>query len=62
MQSRYLSANPMQKETIANNLDFKWNALDNICYRLYGLSEEEIDKVASIGRTVSRIELLGDSN
>ena len=62
LQSRYLSANPMQKETIANNLDFKWNALDNICYRLYGLSEEEIDKVASIGRTVSRIELLGDSN
>ena len=62
LQNRYLSANPMQKEIIANSLEAKWNTLDNICYGLYDLSDEQIDKLVSIGRTISRIELLGDSN
>ena len=62
LQNRYLSSNPIQKEVIANSLKSKWNELDGICYALYDLSDDQINKVLAIGRTVSRIELLGDSN
>ncbi len=58
LQEKYLTATPNVKEIIGGVLSTKWNEIDNICYKLYGLTEPQKALIIDEGRTVSRIELL----
>lgn len=58
LQDLWLSVIPTRKETIAAVIEVKWIEVDNICLKLYQLTEEEISLINGVGRTVSRVELL----
>lgn len=50
-QDKYLSCSVNEKDILSASLNTKWNELDNYCYELYGLKDEEVDKLKSVGRT-----------
>jgi hypothetical protein len=58
LQNQYILASPARKELISHSLSAKWNELDNICYELYEVTDEEKTLIRNEGRTISRIELL----
>lgn len=62
LQREFINATPTNKEVIKRALEQKWSELDNYCYELYDLTEDEIAKINGIGRTVSRIDLLNGAN
>lgn len=57
IQERYLSTVGAKRENLASVLEEKWEAVDAFCNKLYGLSENEISIINSMGRT-NRISLL----
>lgn len=58
LQEQYLSATFNTKEVIAGQLRHLWAELDEICYNLYEVTDQEKQQIINIGRTVSRIDLL----
>lgn len=62
LQERYIAATPTMKTVISDTLNEMWSRIDVICYQLYEVSAHEIDQIEAVGRTVSRIELLGGMN
>ena len=58
LQEQYLSATFNTKEIIAGQLRQLWTELDDICYSLYKVADQEKQQIINIGRTVSRIDLL----
>lgn len=58
LQEQYLSATFNIKEIIAGQLRQLWSELDDICFSLYRVTEQERQQIINIGRTVSRIDLL----
>lgn len=62
LQEEYLSAIVSKKRTLRHSLEAKWNALDEICYKLYELTDDDIRIVSEEGRTIDRIELLEGVN
>jgi len=58
LQQQYLMGSPVTREMIAQSLIQRWDELDDICYTLYEVSEEEREIIKDEGRTVSRIDLL----
>lgn len=58
LQEQYLSANFNTKEIIARQLNHLWAELDELCYSLYKVTEQEKQQITNVGRTVSRIHLL----
>lgn len=62
LQNQYILASPARKEMISHSLSAKWNELDNICYELYEVTDEEKTLIGNEGRTISRVELLNGVN
>lgn len=62
LQSRYLTAPPVQKEIISQSLERSWEELDEICYEIYEVTDEEKRLIQAVGRTVNRVELLNGVN
>ena len=58
LQDRYFSATSSVKDVIAGQLRQKWLNLDEICFKLYDVTESERDQIMNVGRTISRIDLL----
>ena len=58
LQNLYLNSQQFQRPFVSTQLENKWEELDCICNDIYGLSDEQIEKVNAIGRTVSRVSLL----
>lgn len=58
LQEQYLSATFNTKEIIAGQLRQLWAELDDICYSLYKVTDQEKQQIINMGRTVSRIDLL----
>ncbi|MHC1715017.1 MAG: DNA methyltransferase [Acidaminococcaceae bacterium] len=58
LQNTLISAVPTRKEVISRVIEAKWCELDDICSRLYQLTDDEIALINGVGRTVSRVELL----
>lgn len=56
LQNKFIYAPPHQKRTYADILLKQWETVDNVCYQLYGLSEDDINFFKSRGRNVHRIE------
>lgn len=61
LQLRYKSSSPSQKRGIIPLLQRQWSLLDNICYQLYGLMDEEIAFFNEKGRNIDRIEILNNN-
>lgn len=62
IQENYLRSTPGRKEILAGRLKILWAELDNICYSLYEVADAEKRRIESIGRTISRIDLLDGTN
>ena len=62
LQERYIGVPNVQREYISQSLEQKWKALDELCFEVYEITEEEKRIIQSIGRTVNRIELLDGAN
>jgi len=58
LQNRYKTSTPTQKRSIATMLLTQWNSLDELCYQLYELSDEEKEFFNGRGRNVDRIQIL----
>lgn len=58
LQEKYILATPNRKKNIAFEIQKQWEILDSICYRLYNVSEDEMNLIKKVGRTVDRIDLL----
>lgn len=58
LQEQYLSATSNTKEIIAGQLKQLWAELDDICFSLYKVTDQEKQQILNMGRTVSRIDLL----
>ena len=58
LQSAYLNSQPFHRQFVSAQLDNRWMEIDMICNEMYGLADNQIEKVNSIGRTVSRVCLL----
>lgn len=61
LQVRYKSSSPSQKRGIIPLLQRQWNLLDDVCYQLYGLSDEEIAFFNERSRNIDRIEILNNN-
>lgn len=61
LQVRYKSSSPYQKRGINALLQRQWDLLDEICYQLYGLNDEEKAFFNERGRNIDRIKIL-DNN
>lgn len=59
IQENYLRSTPGRKEILAESLKHLWAEVDSICYSLYGVTDGEKELIESIGRTISRVDLLG---
>jgi len=57
LQKIYLKATGAKKENIASMLEEKWNSVDSFCNTLYELTDKEVSKINSMGRS-SRVALL----
>ena len=62
LQDRYITATPGGKEVITHTLSAKWTKLDDICYSLYEVTQEEEQQIKNVGRTMNRIDLLSGAN
>lgn len=62
LQEKLLDSTPNEKKVIENILVKKWDKLDDICYKLYGLTKSQKQIVMNEGRTVDRIELIKGRN
>ena len=58
LEDQYISASFNTKEIIAGQLRQLWVDLDDICYRLYKVTDQEKQQIVNLGRTISRINLL----
>lgn len=58
LQRKYKSASPIQRRVFERHLSEKWKILDDLCYTLYELTEEETEYFNSRGRNVNRIKIL----
>ena len=58
LQEQYLSATYNTKKIIEGQLIRLWIQLDDICYSLYKVTDQEKKQIINCGRTVSRIDLL----
>ncbi|KQS47569.1 hypothetical protein ASG38_08995 [Flavobacterium sp. Leaf359] len=58
LQSNYKSSSPSQQRSISRLLAAQWNALDELCYQLYGLTDEEKAFFSDRGRNIDRIQIL----
>ena len=59
LQEDWIRAIPTKREIISGELEKKWAELDALCVELYQLTDIERSNIEEVGRTVSRIELLG---
>ena len=57
-QTKYQSAPPTQKRTFKTLLERDWNALDHLVYKLYDLTDREIEFFEQKGRNIDRIKIL----
>lgn len=62
LQEQYFLSTFNNKEIISRQLQKLWNELDDICYNLYGVTEQERQQIINMGRTISRIDLLNGVN
>ena len=58
LQMTYLKSISAKKNIYRQILNKKWQILDNLCYKLYGLSKKEIELIVNEGRTIDRVDLL----
>ena len=58
LQMAYLKSISAKKNIYRQILNKKWQILDNLCYKLYGLSKKEIELIVNEGRTIDRVDLL----
>jgi hypothetical protein len=61
LQVRYKSSSPNQKRGINALLQRQWDLLDDICYQLYELNDEEKAFFNERGRNIDRIEILNNN-
>ena len=61
LQVRYKSSSPNQKRGINALLQRQWDLLDDICYQLYELSDEEKAFFNERRRNIDRIEILNNN-
>ncbi|MEM8528747.1 MAG: hypothetical protein AAGG68_29195, partial [Bacteroidota bacterium] len=57
-QKRYIAGTPNQRKGFGKALQAQWATLDQKVYKLYDLSEEEIQFFQQRGRNVNRIQFL----
>lgn len=62
LQNLYIQSPHNVKEMLTHSLNAKWNEVDNICFDLYEVTENEREQIINIGRTIGRIELLNGAN
>ena len=62
LQERYIVSPGNLKSIIKDKLNNIWTCVDNISYKLYKLSDDEINIIENYGRTVNRVELIGDND
>lgn len=60
LQNRYKKTSPVERRTLAMLISRQWEILDNLCYQLYELTEDEIAFFKSRGRNIDRISTLND--
>jgi hypothetical protein len=60
LQNNFKKASPSQKRTFTGLLTTQWHLLDELCYQLYDLSDDEIAFFKSRGRNIDRISTLND--
>jgi type I restriction-modification system DNA methylase subunit len=60
LQNRYKKASPVERRTLAMSISRQWEMLDNLCYQLYELTEDEIAFFKSRSRNIDRISTLND--
>lgn len=58
LQTNYKSSSPIQQRSIARLLATQWNALDELCYQLYGLTDADKVFFNDRGRNIDRIQTL----
>jgi len=58
LQTTYKSSSPTQQRSIARLLVTKWNALDELCYQLYGLTDADKTFFNDRSRNIDRIQIL----
>lgn len=58
LQTNYKSSSPTQQRSIARLLATQWNALDELCYQLYGLTDADKVFFNDRGRNIDRIQTL----
>lgn len=58
LQTNYKSSSPIQQRSIARLLATQWNALDELCYQLYGLTDADKAFFNDRGRNIDRIQTL----
>ncbi|MDQ8006386.1 MAG: N-6 DNA methylase [Pedobacter sp.] len=58
LQTNYKSSSPTQQRSISRLLSTQWNTLDELCYQLYGLTDEEKVFFSDRGRNIDRIQIL----
>jgi type I restriction-modification system DNA methylase subunit len=58
MQIQHSTSSPSQKRGIEVLLNREWNTIDDLCYELYELSQEEKDFFRERNRNINRIQIL----
>lgn len=58
LQNSYIVSSPTQQRSISRLLSTQWNTLDELCYQLYGLTDEEKAFFSDRGRNIDRIQIL----
>ena len=58
LQTNYKSSSPTQQRSIARLLATQWNALDELCYQLYGLTDADKVFFNDRERNIDRIQTL----
>jgi hypothetical protein len=58
---RYKSSSPSQKRGISALLKRQWDLLDDVCYQLYGLNDDERAFFNERSRNIDRIEILNNN-
>lgn len=58
LQTNYKSSSPTQQRSIARLLTTQWNALDELCYQLYGLTDADKAFFNDRARNIDRIQTL----
>lgn len=58
LQLKFKTSSLRQKRTYERMLLTKWKLVDDICYQLYNLTEDEINFFKNRGRNIDRIDIL----